>query len=174
MEGRRADILQLADSSEDAVLHAIHRWFLADQIYSSLGPVLVAVNPCRQLASLYSESTLRAHLEGASSSASAPHIYALAARVYRGVLDGRSHSVVISGESGAGKTESFKRLLEAISTAAQRGRCDWRRDPRAHAPCQLEQLVLRTAPILESFGNAATIHNHDSSRVGKRAEHGIP
>ena len=102
MEGRRADILQLADSSEDAVLHAIHRWFLADQIYSSLGPVLVAVNPCRQLASLYSESTLRAHLEGASSSASAPHIYALAARVYRGVLDGRSHSVVISGESGAG------------------------------------------------------------------------
>ncbi|KAJ1625084.1 P-loop containing nucleoside triphosphate hydrolase protein, partial [Pavlovales sp. CCMP2436] len=89
-----------------------------------------------------------------------PHAFDVAASCYRRMLDGVSQAVVISGESGAGKTETFMKLISYLS---------WRAPTvqRAGGHASFEQLLLATVPALESFGNASTKLNHNSSRYGK-------
>ena len=81
------------------------------------------------------------------------HAYGLAYDAYRGVVEGRCQSIVISGESGAGKTETSKVVLSFLTVLA--GKTSNR---------EFERRVLVSAPLLEAFGNARTMHNHNSSR----------
>jgi myosin V len=107
-----------------------------------------------------------------------PHLFAVAESCYRALMDGiaiskvKSQSIIISGESGSGKTESTKVIMSYLASiaAAQSKRQDegFHIDAEEHAHIgQLEQRVLNSNPILEAFGNARTLRNDNSSRFGK-------
>ena len=101
MAAPTAELTALESPSEAEVLRVLKGRFERDEIYTAVNAMLLAVNPCELLPQLYSEATLARYL--GSEPDLPPHIYRTAARVYRGVLMGRCQSVVISGESGAGK-----------------------------------------------------------------------
>eukprot|EP00900_Chrysochromulina_parva_P017668 jgi/Chrpa1/25902/Chrysochromulina_OHIO_Genome00011899-RA len=158
-----SELTTLEDPTEASLSHVLKQRLLAGDIYTGMSAVLLAVNPCEQLLELYSEETLERHL--CSQPDMPPHVFRTAAGVHRGMLQGRSQSVIISGESGAGKTETFKRVMQFISAAV--ARTGPRGRQRASSGRGIEQLLVETVPILESYGNASTVHNPDSSRFGK-------
>ena len=136
-----------------------------DQIYTRAGPVVVALNPFSNkhsaaMAKLYSEETQEVYALVEDFSDLPPHLYEVAAKAYNGVRkeNGRSQAVVINGESGAGKTEAVKIILDyftkRVASAAGTGR-------------QISELLLSSSPALEAFGNAKTLRNDNSSRFGK-------
>ena len=155
------DLTKLGKLSEANVIEALKARLMQDNIYTAVNAMIVAVNPCKMIEGIYSDATLRKYLSSAPDLP--PHVYLTAARVHRGVVQGRSQSVVISGESGAGKTESFKRVIQFISLACSPGQAP--RGPEAGR--SIDQLLVETVPVLESFGNASTVHNPNSSRFGK-------
>ena len=155
------DLTKLGKLSEANVIEALKARLMQDIIYTAVNAMIVAVNPCTMIEGMYSDATLRRYLSSATDLP--PHVYLTAARVHRGVVQGRSQSVVISGESGAGKTESFKRVIQFISLACSPGQAP--RGPEAGR--SIDRLLVETVPVLESFGNASTVHNPNSSRFGK-------
>ena len=115
------------------------------------------MNPYEALP-LYDQKNLEAYNQYGVASPG-PHVFGVAAATYRGLLDARSQSVIISGESGAGKTETAKRFLQFLAYAATQG--------TGSSNEGLEERVIATSPLLEAFGNAQTIMNNNSSRYGK-------
>ena len=109
------DLTSLDAPSEDAICAVLKARLLTGQIYTGMSAMLLAVNPCEWLPGLYSDRTLQRYL--GSESDPPPHVFRTAAALHRGMTQGRSQSVVISGESGAGKTQTFKRLMQFISAA---------------------------------------------------------
>ena len=108
-------------------------------IYTACGPMLIAVNPCAPLEGLYGAERMRGYLDGDEHE---PHVYRTAARVYHGVSQGRCQSIVISGESGAGKTENFKHVIEYVSESITMSR-------RAARARSIEKALLETGEALE-------------------------
>ncbi|EOD06811.1 hypothetical protein EMIHUDRAFT_106740 [Emiliania huxleyi CCMP1516] len=193
------DMCSLWHMSEPAVLSNLQLRFAADQPYTYVAHLLIAVNPLKPIPDpaeartatprlLPPAATLtprrRVSYEGAASSAALaalpPHQFAVAERAYRALLaqpaaggGGRQdQSIVVSGESGAGKTESAKKLLRYITwrvaSAAGGTKHDRRRSVgQTHAAAALNARILDSSPILESLGNAKTVRNHNSSRFGK-------
>jgi len=166
------DIGQLSHLNEAAMYHLIAVRFVdSRKMYTRAGPVLVAMNPFAAQPKLYATDVLEAYQrraksveeDGAGAHDSAPHIYEIAAAAYQGLLSrGRSQSVVINGESGAGKTESCKLILRFLTHAS--------RDTAARTAARSARLSAQlhaTNPLLESFGNAKTLRNDNSSRFGK-------
>ena len=144
------------------------------QIYTLVGAILVAVNPFEHLP-IYGPDAIERYAkaaaaagagdgtgDGGAAGGSAPHIYSIAAAAYRGLsVDRHSQSVLISGESGAGKTETTKKVLEYLAAVAGAG------TGAASDKPSIEKQILQSNPILESFGNAKTLRNNNSSRFGK-------
>ena len=175
-EGEEAphDLATLSHLDEPNILHGLTRRFDEDAIYTAIGPMLVALNPWKSLPSLYSAETLRSYLgdedekEGrqpsqeSSTSEQAPHPYQVARAAVRGVRAGERQSVLVSGESGAGKTETTKVILAFI--AASSG------DGDGSAGDGVQRVLLECNPVLEAFGNAKTLRNNNSSRFGKWTE----
>ena len=128
----------------------------AGHIYTRSGRLLLAVNPYKQLP-LYKPETLEAYRHSLQPQAELPpHVYAVAASAYLGMVQNSfSQSVIISGESGAGKTETAKILLQYLAAVSSTAGGD------------LHKRVLQTNPIMENFGNARTVWNNNSSRFGK-------
>ncbi|CAN0905013.1 XI-2 [Linum grandiflorum] len=125
------------------------------------GNILIAVNPFRRLSHLY-DGNLMEHYKGASFGELSPHPYAVADTAYRQMInDGISQSILVSGESGAGKTESTKMLMCYLAFMGGRAAGEGR---------SVEQQVLESNPVLEAFGNAKTVRNNNSSRFGKFVE----
>ncbi|KAK7241332.1 myosin heavy chain-like protein [Aureococcus anophagefferens] len=150
------DLVLLAEVSPASILHALRRRFEDDDIYTSLGSVLVALNPFKAIDGLYGPAAL-AHYGGGAGGALAPHVYDVAAAAYRGVRGGdagsaRSQSLVISGESGAGKTETTKHALAYLAFVAG-------------SPGGVQERILAASPILEGLGNAKTSRNDNSGRL---------
>ena len=120
------------------------------------GSILVALNPYKPVPALYGQEALKRYERAALGSAP-PHIFALAEDAYRRLDRGHPHkSLLISGESGAGKTESTKLILSYLTYLSG-----------AHS--SVEQLLLESSPILEAFGNATTTINDNSSRFVRRS-----
>ncbi|KAA3671408.1 uncharacterized protein DEA37_0010945, partial [Paragonimus westermani] len=95
-------------------------------------------------------------------SAVPPHLYGLAELIYQAAVhDEHNQVVIISGESGSGKTEAFKRITRYLAVASE---------PRATSMSSVARRVLESTPVLESFGNATTLRNDNSSRFGKYVE----
>jgi len=151
------DLSRLQSLEEDHVRDALRNRFENDQIYTNINALLVALNPY-QLLPIYSQATLEAYNTYGEKSPG-PHVYSVASATYRGLLDARSQSVIISGESGAGKTETAKRFLQFLAYAATQS--------SGSSNEGLENRVIATSPLLEAFGNAQTIMNNNSSRYGK-------
>ncbi|KAL2298864.1 hypothetical protein Nmel_014472 [Mimus melanotis] len=149
------DMTQLEDLQEAAVLNNIRTRFERQLIYTYIGSILVSVNPYR-LYNIYGKEQVLQY-EGRALGENPPHLFAIANVAYSKVMDAKHNQcIVISGESGSGKTEATKLILSYLAAVSQK---------RSSAP-----QILEATPLLESFGNAKTVRNDNSSRFGKFVE----
>uniref|UniRef100_A0A669D938 Methyl-CpG binding domain protein 3b n=1 Tax=Oreochromis niloticus TaxID=8128 RepID=A0A669D938_ORENI len=161
LEGEN-DLTALSFLHEPAVLHNLRVRFLDySSIYTYCGIVLVAINPYDQLP-IYGEEVIDAY-SGQDMADMEPHIFSVAEEAYRTMIrEEKNQSIIISGESGSGKTVSAKftmRYFAVVGGAAQQ--------------TSVEERVLASNPIMESIGNAKTTRNDNSSRFGKYIEIGF-
>ncbi|KAJ7982129.1 Myosin [Quillaja saponaria] len=152
---------KLAYLHEPGVLHNLACRFSLNEIYTYTGNILIAVNPFRRLPHLYDIHMMEQY-KGAAFGELSPHLFAIADTCYRAMLnDHGSQSILVSGESGAGKTETTKMLMRYLAFMGGRSGTEGR---------TVEQQVLESNPVLEAFGNAKTVKNNNSSRFGKFVE----
>ena len=166
------DMVKFAKLSEATLLHNLRVRYARDDIYSRAGSILISVNPFKQL-SIYTPERM-AQCKDADAKVLQdlePHVYALAEAAFRGMLvEQKQQSILISGESGAGKTEAVKaclRYLVARSSDAARGHGESGSAARAK---YVEECIMQANPLLEAIGNAKTVRNGNSSRFGKWVE----
>ena len=214
------DLISLTHLHEPAVVECLHQRYDEDQIYTSTGPVLLALNPFQSIRGLYGESTMKKYWEKAEKNAKGslpPHVYAIADSAFRSMMRrldetlgqatpvGCDQSILVSGESGAGKTVTTKFVMKYLAALSQRAgnlppekrafqvvadrrscqpSVSWNSREEdndrglstvtalsgAGATNSIEAQVLQSNPILESFGNARTVRNDNSSRFGKFIE----
>uniref|UniRef100_A0A8C9UH24 Myosin X n=1 Tax=Serinus canaria TaxID=9135 RepID=A0A8C9UH24_SERCA len=157
------DMSMLGDLHEAAILLNLHQRYQQGNIYTNIGSILASVNPYRAIPGLYGEDAMelyRQHRLGELP----PHIFATANECYCCLWKRHdSQCVLISGESGAGKTESTKLLLKFLSAMSQTSLGA----PVSEKSTHVEEAILESSPILEAFGNAKTVYNNNSSRFGK-------
>ena len=153
------DNTMLTHLNEPNLLENLRARFGKDLIYTYTGSILLAVNPYKAVG-LYGDDVI-AQYRGRPRGANPPHVYAMADRVHRALNAERlNQSIIVSGESGAGKTETCKAVMSFL--LAVRGGDEAQRDGAS-----LDARILQTSPILEAFGNAKTLRNNNSSRFGK-------
>lgn len=218
------DMISLTFLHEPAVVECLEHRYAEDQIYTATGPVLLALNPFQSIKGLYGESTMKRYWEKAERNTKEklpPHVYAIADSAFRSMMRrldetlgedipvGCDQSILVSGESGAGKTVTTKFVMKYLAALSQRAGQQPKKEKRAYqkvadkrsltpasswglqsqesqdmdkgllsvtaltgagAANSIEAQVLQSNPILESFGNARTVRNDNSSRFGKFVE----
>jgi myosin heavy subunit len=210
------DLIQLTHLHEPAVVHCLRKRYDHDKIYTATGPILLALNPFKNLASWYSSKVRQKYVKRGEQRAMTvaaddpsnehdeelpPHVYGLADDAFRSMMKqfeahhgtttsssrtdlSFGQSILVSGESGAGKTVTTKFILQYLASLSERssGRGSLSKkgsssksvlsnsDSATGTTSTIEQQVLQSNPILESFGNARTIRNDNSSRFGKFIE----
>ncbi|XP_058211003.1 myosin-2 isoform X2 [Rhododendron vialii] len=148
------DLIQLSYLNEPSVLHNLQYRYSHDMIYSKAGPVLIAINPFKDV-QCYGTDFVTAYREKLFDN---PHVYAIADVAYNEMMrDEVNQSIIISGESGAGKTETAKIAMQYLAGLGG-------------GSGGVETEILQTSCILEAFGNAKTSRNDNSSRFGKLIE----
>ncbi|TRY82217.1 hypothetical protein DNTS_023863 [Danionella cerebrum] len=153
------DMVLLSKINEDAIVENLKKRYMDDYIFTYIGPVLISVNPFKQMP-YFGEKEIEMY-QGAAQYENPPHIYALADNMYRNMMiDRENQCVIISGESGAGKTVAAKYIMGYISKVSGGG-------PRVQ---HVKDIILQSNPLLEAFGNAKTVRNNNSSRFGKYFE----
>ncbi|CAL2045718.1 unnamed protein product [Caenorhabditis brenneri] len=157
------DLTLLSYLHEPAVLHNLQvRFVNSNSIYTYCGIVLVAINPYADCSHIYREEIIQVY-QGAGKSAREmdPHIFAVAEEAHFDMgAFGKSQSIIVSGESGAGKTVSAKFVMRYLASVAAS-------KTKREGTTTIEARVLASNPIMESIGNAKTIRNDNSSRFGK-------
>ncbi|KAI9657430.1 MAG: hypothetical protein M1821_003112 [Bathelium mastoideum] len=158
------DMAELTHLNEPSVVHNLYMRYQADLIYTYSGLFLVAVNPYCPLP-IYSRDYIHMY-RGRSREDTKPHIFAMADEAFRNLVEeGANQSILVTGESGAGKTENTKKVIQYLAAVATTD------TPRAKSNgrqfSNLSEQILRANPILEAFGNAQTVRNNNSSRFGK-------
>ncbi|XP_061761188.1 unconventional myosin-XV [Nerophis ophidion] len=149
------DMTQLEEMHEGAVLQNLRKRFQREFIYTYIGSILVSVNPYKMYNIYGTDMVLK--YKGCALGENPPHLFAIANAAYSKMMDAKHYQVIIiSGESGSGKTEATKLVLRYLVAL--------------HQTCKLSQQILEAAPLLESFGNAKTVRNDNSSRFGKYME----
>ncbi|KAK6781136.1 hypothetical protein RDI58_023320 [Solanum bulbocastanum] len=155
------DMTKLSYLHEPGVLQNLRSRYDMNEIYTYTGSILIAVNPFKRLPHLYAKSVMEQY-KGVALGELPPHPFAVADSAYRQMIhEGISQSILVSGESGAGKTESTKMLMQYLAYMGGRAAAEGR---------SVEQQVLESNPVLEAFGNAKTVRNNNSSRFGKFVE----
>uniref|UniRef100_A0AAY4E977 Osteoclast-stimulating factor 1 n=1 Tax=Denticeps clupeoides TaxID=299321 RepID=A0AAY4E977_9TELE len=153
------DMVLLAKINEDGITDNLRKRYMDDFIFTYIGPVLISVNPFKQLP-YFTDREIELY-QGAAQYENPPHIYALADNMYRNMMiDSENQCVIISGESGAGKTVAAKYIMGYISKVSGGG-------PKVQ---HVKDIILKSNPLLEAFGNAKTVRNNNSSRFGKYFE----
>ncbi|XP_078314826.1 unconventional myosin-IXb-like isoform X4 [Crassostrea virginica] len=150
------DLCNLPDLNEMTLLDNIRNRFQHSHIYTYVGSILIAVNPFKFFP-IYNPKYVKMY-QNKRLGELPPHIFAIAdAAFYTMLRKKKNQCIVISGESGSGKTESTNLLLHHLTALSQKG---------SHGS-GVEQTILGAGPVLEAFGNAKTVHNDNSSRFGK-------
>lgn len=151
------DLATLEILDEDVIVNQLSDRYADEFVYTYIGDILLAVNPFTPL-TIYSEAYTK-NYQHAAKADNPPHIYAVADQSYQSMIHNEhDQCIVISGESGAGKTESANFLVQQLT---QLGKAENRR---------LEDRILQVNPLMEAFGNAKTVINDNSSRFGKYLE----
>ncbi|KAJ6665842.1 hypothetical protein lerEdw1_001314 [Lerista edwardsae] len=143
--------------NEATLLHNISVRYSRDKIYTYVANILIAVNPYFDIPKLYSSDTIKKY-QGRSLGTLPPHVYAIADKAFRDMkVLKMSQSIIVSGESGAGKTENTKFVLRYLTESYGSGQ-------------DIDDRIVEANPLLEAFGNAKTVRNNNSSRFGKFVE----
>merc|ERR1719394_474856 len=167
---KQEDMADLTCLNEASVLHNIKERYYSGLIYTYSGLFCVVVNPYKRLP-IYTEKIIEIY-KGKKRHEVPPHVFAITDIAYRSMLQDREdQSILCTGESGAGKTENTKKVIQYLAyVAASKPKTN------SHLPAsndgglsfgELEQQLLKANPILEAFGNAKTVKNDNSSRFGK-------
>eukprot|EP00912_Choanoflagellata_sp_UC4_P000030 UC4_evm1s21 len=160
--GSVADLASLSSLTEQTLVEEIRARYNHDDIYTYIGDVLCALNPFKRLGR-YGPSTSRQYRDALRSSLP-PHVYAIADSCYFNLKRRKENQCcIISGESGAGKTESAKFVMKHIIELCHRVG----NDGTVLGGLHIEEKILEVTPLLEAFGNAKTSLNDNSSRFGK-------
>uniref|UniRef100_A0A8P4KDI3 Myosin-IXb n=1 Tax=Dicentrarchus labrax TaxID=13489 RepID=A0A8P4KDI3_DICLA len=150
-----ADLCNLPVLNEDSILNDLRTRFYKKKIYTYAGSILIAINPFKFLP-IYNPKYVKMY-ENHQLGKLEPHIFAIADVAYYAMLRKRvNQCIVISGESGSGKTQSTNFLIHCLTALSQKGYASG-----------VERTILGAGPVLEAFGNAKTAHNNNSSRFGK-------
>ncbi|XP_039370490.1 unconventional myosin-Ia isoform X2 [Mauremys reevesii] len=150
------DLVLLDPLSEESLLQNLKERFRHQEIYTYIGNVVISVNPYQPLP-IYSPQTVEGY-RNSNFFAVKPHIYAIADDAYRSLRDrDKDQCILITGESGAGKTEASKQVMSYVAAVCGKG----------EEVNQVKEQLLQSNPVLEAFGNAKTIRNDNSSRFGK-------
>ncbi|KAL8954171.1 MAG: hypothetical protein Q9222_000055 [Ikaeria aurantiellina] len=158
------DMAMLTHLNEPSVVHNLHTRYQSDLIYTYSGLFLVTINPYCPLP-IYTNDVMNMY-RGRSRDDTKPHIYAMADGAFRNLVDeGENQSILVTGESGAGKTENTKKVIQYLAAVATSDSPTARSGVKTFS--NLSQQILRANPILEAFGNAQTVRNNNSSRFGK-------
>ncbi|XP_065753982.1 myosin-10 isoform X1 [Phocoena phocoena] len=158
------DMAELTCLNEASVLHNLKDRYYSGLIYTYSGLFCVVINPYKNLP-IYSENIIEMY-RGKKRHEMPPHIYAISESAYRCMLQDREdQSILCTGESGAGKTENTKKVIQYLAHVASSHK--GRKDHNIPVSGELERQLLQANPILESFGNAKTVKNDNSSRFGK-------
>lgn len=164
MDSGIEDLVNISDLNEMAILHNLRIRFKEDKIYTYISSILISVNPFKQLP-LYTPEILERYRGG--SRGKPPHVFAAANNSYANMLsEAHDQSVVISGESGAGKSEATKLILQFLTDVSHKASAAVQTSTSGPIS-NLEAQILAANPILEAFGNAKTLRNNNSSRFGK-------
>ncbi|KAK2492085.1 hypothetical protein MC885_019740, partial [Smutsia gigantea] len=156
------DMAELTCLNEASVLHNLRERYYSGLIYTYSGLFCVVINPYKQLP-IYTEAIVEMY-RGKKRHEVPPHVYAVTEGAYRSMLQDREdQSILCTGESGAGKTENTKKVIQYLAHVASSPR--GRKEPGV--PGELERQLLQANPVLEAFGNAKTVKNDNSSRFGK-------
>uniref|UniRef100_A0A8C2ULW9 Unconventional myosin-VI n=1 Tax=Chinchilla lanigera TaxID=34839 RepID=A0A8C2ULW9_CHILA len=143
--------------NEATLLHNIKVRYSKDRIYTYVANILIAVNPYFDIPKIYSSDAIKSY-QGKSLGTMPPHVFAIADKAFRDMKVLRmSQSVIVSGESGAGKTENTKFVLRYLTESYGTGQ-------------DIDDRIVEANPLLEAFGNAKTVRNNNSSRFGKFVE----
>ncbi|XP_003413860.2 unconventional myosin-IXa isoform X9 [Loxodonta africana] len=149
------DLCSLPDLNEKTLLENLRNRFKHEKIYTYVGSILIVINPFKFLP-IYNPKYVKMY-DNHQLGKLEPHIYAVADVAYHAMLQRRKNQcIVISGESGSGKTQSTNFLIHHLTALSQKGFASG-----------VEQIILGAGPVLEAFGNAKTAHNNNSSRFGK-------
>ncbi|XP_026209783.1 myosin-1B-like isoform X4 [Anabas testudineus] len=160
------DMALLTHLHEPAVLFNLKERYAAWMIYTYSGLFCVTVNPYKWLP-VYNPQVVAGY-RGKKRQEAPPHIFSISDNAYQYMLtDRENQSILITGESGAGKTVNTKRVIQYFATIASIG--DWSKKEQLQGKAQgnLEDQIIQANPLLEAFGNAKTIRNDNSSRFGK-------
>ncbi|NXC93234.1 MYO6 protein, partial [Certhia familiaris] len=143
--------------NEATLLHNIKVRYSKDRIYTYVANILIAVNPYFDIPKFYSSDTIKKY-QGKSLGTLPPHVFAIADKAFRDMkVLKMSQSIIVSGESGAGKTENTKFVLRYLTESYGSGQ-------------DIDDRIVEANPLLEAFGNAKTVRNNNSSRFGKFVE----
>lgn len=149
-----ADLVLLDSMSSPLILHNLRQRFQQKLIYTNIGTILISVNPYKDL-DLYNPTITRQYINRKLGQELPPHVFNVAFDAFYGLREfHQNQSIIISGESGAGKTEATKQCLAFLATSAG-------------SVSHVHRKILQANPVLEAFGNAKTIRNDNSSRFGK-------
>ncbi|ESO82465.1 hypothetical protein LOTGIDRAFT_134504 [Lottia gigantea] len=152
-----SDLAKLENLDEETIVSQLLTRYIQDQVYTYIGDILLALNPFTPIP-IYTEEYSKMYMN-ASKDDNPPHIFAVADESYQLMMHNKNNQcIVISGESGAGKTESANLLVQQLT---QLGKAPNR---------TLEERILQVNPLMEAFGNAKTVINDNSSRFGKYLE----
>ncbi|KRZ80061.1 Myosin heavy chain, non-muscle, partial [Trichinella papuae] len=161
------DMADLTCLNEACVLHNLKARYYSGMIYTYSGLFCVVINPYEKLP-IYTEAIIEMY-KGQKRHEVPPHVFAIADTAYRNMLQERDdQSILCTGESGAGKTENTKKVIQYLTYVAGTSRTSKSGTSQAvNTRGELEQQLLQANPILEAFGNAKTVKNDNSSRFGK-------
>ncbi|XP_007946119.1 unconventional myosin-XIX [Orycteropus afer afer] len=160
------DLTKVNPVTLETVLRCLQARYTIDTFYTNAGCTLVALNPFKPVPQLYSPELMREYHTAPQPQKLKPHVFTVGEQTYRNVkslIEPVNQSIVVSGESGAGKTWTSRCLMKFYAVVAS-SPVSWESYKVAE---RIEQRILNSNPVMEAFGNACTLRNNNSSRFGK-------